>query len=231
VTARDEILGRIRTALRDVPAGEDPDDVPVARDYQHSHATGDIVELFAERAADYRATVIRTDAEHLRAQIALTLTQRGAQRVIVPDGFPPDWLPADEDGAWHGDWLRDQPPMAAADLDQVDGVITTAAVCIALTGTIVLDAGPGQGRRALSLVPDYHLCVVTADQIRPDVPDALAALDPVRPLTMISGPSATSDIELNRVEGVHGPRTLDIVIVNHVTPDSIADNKDPAEEK
>jgi L-lactate dehydrogenase complex protein LldG len=124
--------------------------------------------------------------------------------VVVPDGFPDEWLaPVDV--------LRE--PLTTAQLDAADGTITTCALAIAETGTIVLDAGPGQGRRALSLVPDYLLVVVRADQVQANVPDAVQRLDPARPLTWISGPSATSDIELKRVEGVHGPRTLDVVLV------------------
>lgn len=211
MTARDEIMARIRTALSDVPAGEQPDDVPVPRDYLPSHATDDIVDLFAERVADYKASVIRTDADHVAEQIALALSSRKITGLLVPTGFPASWLPPDLDITLTV--LSDEPSLAAAELDQVAGVITTAALGIAITGTIVLDAGPGQGRRALSLLPDYHLCVIRADQITADVPAALAALDPTRPLTFISGPSATSDIELNRVEGVHGPRTLDVIVI------------------
>ncbi|MEU4845658.1 LutC/YkgG family protein [Streptomyces gilvosporeus] len=128
--------------------------------------------------------------------------------LIVPQGFPAAWLP-DGDGT-----RTDIPPLDVRALDTAGGVLTTCALAIAVTGTIVLDAGPGQGRRALTLLPDYHLCVVRADQIAADVPEALRRLDPRRPLTFISGPSATSDIELERVEGVHGPRTLDVIIVD-----------------
>ena len=227
MNAREEILARIRTALTDVPADETPDDVPVPRTYQASHATGDILELFSQRVEDYRATVIRTSAADLPEQIAAALARRGARRIIVPEGFPPHWLLASErpDG-WSAEWLRDDPPLSLTELDRAEAVLTTAAVGIAVTGTIVLNAGPGQGRRALSLVPDYHLCVIQARQIAPDLPAALAVLaepaEPLngttKPLTFISGPSATSDIELNRVEGVHGPRTLDVIVVDDTTP-------------
>ena len=133
----------------------------------------------------------------------------GARTLVVPDGLPDDWLAA----ATGVVAVRDDPPLSKAQLDAVDAVITGAAVGIAETGTIVLDARPGQGRRALSLLPDRHLCIVEVDRIVGTVPEALARLDPRRPLTWISGPSATSDIELQRVEGVHGPRVLDVVIV------------------
>ena len=125
---------------------------------------------------------------------------------MVPDGFPPEWIP---DGVTV---VRDDPPLSAAQLDQLAGVVTGCAVAIAETGTIVLDHGPAQGRRALSLVPDFHLVIVRADQFAADLPDTFGRLDPARPQTLISGPSATSDIELSRVEGVHGPRTLHILL-------------------
>ncbi|WP_224275051.1 LUD domain-containing protein [Streptomyces sp. LS1784] len=209
MSSREAILGRIRAALTDVPRGETPEDVPVPRNYRRSHVEpgGDCVALFAERVADYRATVTRTDRAGLPAAIAAALTARGVRQLALPGGFPVELLPP-------GDWEWHPEPLDVPQLDALDGVITLAAAGIAVTGTIVLDAGPGQGRRALTLVPDYHLCIVRAEQIADDVPDALTRLDPTRPLTFISGPSATSDIELNRVEGVHGPRTLDVVIVD-----------------
>ncbi|MFL6117085.1 MAG: lactate utilization protein C, partial [Catenulispora sp.] len=142
------------------------------------------------------------------AEIARILGARGVANLVVPPGFPDAWLTA-----YQGSRLSDEPPLTAAELDASDGVITLAAHGIALTGTIVLDAGPGQGRRALSLVPDLHLCLVRTSQVVADVPLAIRALDPARPTTLISGPSATSDIELDRVEGVHGPRTLDVLLV------------------
>ena len=205
--ARDEVLARIRDALADRPA---PPVIP--RDYARSVAPGtDIVELFVERVDDYRAVVHRTSDEGLAATVAAILAERGARRVVVPAGVPAGWLTGS--GA---EQVTDDPVLSHADLDTLDGVITGCAVGIAETGTIVLDGGPDQGRRALSLLPDLHVCIVRADQIVGSVPEALARLDPRHPLTWISGPSATSDIELQRVEGVHGPRQLVVLIVDSV---------------
>ncbi|MED7948791.1 LUD domain-containing protein [Streptomyces sp. BE20] len=206
MTSRHEMLARIRAALTDVPSDERPEDVPVPRAYHRSHADSDLTELFLERAADYRATVRRCAPRSLPETIGAALAAHGATNIVVPDGFPADWLP-------HLPWRSDRPALTLPELKTLGGALTTATIAIAVTGTLVLDSGPGQGRRALTLIPDYHLCVVRASQIVADVPDALAALDPTRPLTWISGPSATSDIELDRVEGVHGPRSLDILIV------------------
>jgi L-lactate dehydrogenase complex protein LldG len=208
MTAREVILERIAAALADVPPQERPESVAVPRDYRRSHAEGDLVELFAERVADYRARVLRVGPADVRAVVAELLAERGVRSLVVPPGLPEQLLPP---GPWQR--LDDAPPLDVAALDAADAVLTTAALGIAVTGTLVLDAGPGQGRRALTLLPDYHLCVIHEEQILGDVPEAIAALDPARPLTFVSGPSATSDIELQRVEGVHGPRTLDVVIV------------------
>jgi L-lactate dehydrogenase complex protein LldG len=193
MSARDEILRRIRTALADRPAP-----APVPREYRGGSGAGDVT-LFAERVEDYHASV------HQHATVDAVLATRGIRRVVVPEGFPDQWLPS-------VDLVRE--PVDVVTLDQVSAVVTTCAVAIAETGTVVLDHGPGQGPRALTLVPDYHLAVVRRDQIVGGVPDAVAALEPTRPLTWISGPSATSDIELNRVEGVHGPRTLDVLVID-----------------
>jgi L-lactate dehydrogenase complex protein LldG len=203
MSARDEILGRIRTALADRPS---PKAVP--RAYRAPGSIPVDIEQFVDRLVDYRATVHRCAADAGAVATAVTeiLGDRGFARVVVPDGFPREWLPEEKVEA-----VRE--PVTNAQLDEVGAVLTTCAVAVAETGTIVLDAGPGQGPRALTLVPDYHLVVVRADQVRAIVPDAVAALTPDRPLTWISGPSATSDIELRRVEGVHGPRTLDVLIV------------------
>jgi L-lactate dehydrogenase complex protein LldG len=203
VDARTDILDRIRAAFPAPPA------VEVPRDYRRTTPSDiDIIERFAERVADYRATVGRATGVDLATVVAAALAERGARRLVVPAGIPDDWLSATD-----VDRLPDEPPLSKAELDAADGVITGCAIAIAETGTIVLDAGPAQGRRALSLLPDYHLCVVEAKQIVGNVPEALERLDPRRPLTWISGPSATSDIELQRVEGVHGPRSLDVLIV------------------
>jgi L-lactate dehydrogenase complex protein LldG len=203
--ARDAVLGRIREALADrLPA------VAIPRDYERALPPGtEIAELFVERVSDYRATVHRTTAAGLPASIALVLAARGATRLAMPAGIPDTWL----SGA---DVVRlgDDPPLSYAALDSLDGVITGCAVAIAETGTIVLDGGPDQGRRVLSLLPDLHICVVMASQVVGSVPEALARLSPTRPQTWISGPSATSDIELQRIEGVHGPRHLDVVFVD-----------------
>ena len=204
--ARDAVLGRIRAALEAAPAAE----VDVPRDYETALLAGtDHVALFAERVADYRATVHRTDAAGLADAVAGILRGWGARTLVVPDAASDPWLAAAPEIVV----MRDEPPLSKAQLDAVDAVITDAAVGIAETGTIVLDARPSQGRRALSLLPDRHLCVVDVDRIVGTVPEALGRLDARRPLTWISGPSATSDIELQRVEGVHGPRVLDVVIV------------------
>ena len=217
-TAREEILDRIRAAMGphgpgrlSTPAQVDAAYAALPRDYRRAHhdpAGTDIVALFAERAADYRAVVERVPEADLPAAIARVLA--GLPTFMVPDGIPPQWLAAGQRGA--GRIVSDQPPLSARELDAVAGVITGCAVAIAETGTIILDHGPGQGRRALTLVPDFHLVVVRADQVAADLPDAIARLDPARPHTLISGPSATSDIELIRVEGVHGPRNLHILV-------------------
>ncbi len=204
--ARDEILARLRHALGDVPEDERPADVSVRREYQHF--TDDDTEVFTDRLADYRALVRWSDVEGLPATLATALADRGARRIVAPAGLPAEWL-----ASAGAEVVGDDPPLDLKTLDGLDGVVTGCAVAVAATGTIILDGGPDQGRRALTLVPDYHLCVVRADQVVGAVPEALARLDGTRPITMISGPSATSDIELNRVEGVHGPRTLEVVLV------------------
>ncbi|MEW2029078.1 LUD domain-containing protein [Streptomyces roseifaciens] len=211
-SGRERILGRVRRALADVPAWEQPGHHPVTRDYaaQHGERThAATVDLLAENLADYRARVHRTEAPGLPALLARLLAERGAGQVVVPPSLPDGWLVSAPVRL-----LRDSPALTTRELDSIDSVVTGCALAVAETGTVVLDAGPDQGSRRITLVPDHHLCVVrTDDQVVSSVPQALRRLAPARPLTWISGPSATSDIELERVEGVHGPRTLEVILV------------------
>jgi L-lactate dehydrogenase complex protein LldG len=169
-----------------------------------------VAGLFAARVGDYRATVVRAD--DVAAAVAAAVHEYGVESLVIPLDLDPDWVAAVDPATLCPD---EKPGLSAVELDRLDAVLTGAAVGIAETGTIVLDhRAPGQGRRALSLVPDIHICVVQRDLIVGSVPEAMPRLDPARPLTWISGPSATSDIELNRVEGVHGPRTLHVIIAS-----------------
>jgi L-lactate dehydrogenase complex protein LldG len=208
VSARADVLGRIRAALG--PGGAVPD---VPRGYRLAGSgspAGDeaVVARFCERAAEYRASVRRVEAADLNEAIVEACREHRVRRLAVPAGLPhrPPGL----------ELVADDPPISAQGLDRVDGVLTGSALAIAETGTIVLDSGAESGRRALTLVPDLHVCVVDAARIHASVPDAIAALAPAaaegRPITLVSGPSATSDIELERVEGVHGPRRLVIIV-------------------
>ena len=214
-TAKETILWRVRRATRDVPEGERPEDVTVERAYrkQDTAAREEIVERFAKSVAEYEATVRRVTSDELSGAIEVALARRGVKRLVIPPYLPEEWIP---EGI---ETLRDaaRPRLTNEELDASDGVLTGCALGIAQTGTIVLDSRRAQGRRALTLLPDYHLCVVREDQIVGLVPEAFAKLEAAvksggRAITFISGPSATSDIELDRVEGVHGPRTLEVLI-------------------
>jgi L-lactate dehydrogenase complex protein LldG len=214
-SAKETILWRVRHATSDVPENEHPEDVPVERGYRKEDDAEreEIVERFAERAAEYKATVHRVAEDELPRAIEEALKRRGVRRLVIPPYLPKSWIP---DGI---ETLRDaaRPRLTNEELDESDGVLTGCSLGIAQTGTIVLDSGRAQGRRALTLLPDYHLCVVREEQIVGLVPEAFAKLEETvrgegRAVTFISGPSATSDIELNRVEGVHGPRTLEVLI-------------------
>jgi L-lactate dehydrogenase complex protein LldG len=227
VTARDEVLGRIRTALGgDSGGGAHPPTDPSSAGYRTRGELDQaaLLDLLAGRLIDYRSQVRRTEPAGLLDTVRAALAERGARRVVLPPGLDIPGLDQPEPsqsgpgqaGALDGVELITDGGLSAQDLDQMDGVITRAAVAIAETGTIVLDAGPGQGRRALTLIPDYHLCLIEADQVVALVPEGVARLRPDRPLTWISGPSATSDIELERVEGVHGPRTLEVILISTI---------------
>ncbi|MFF5307801.1 LutC/YkgG family protein [Streptomyces massasporeus] len=208
MNSRERILGRVRRALADAPA----DESPIVRDYLREHGqrtVAETVQLLAENLADYRAIVHRTDSDGLAGLIAGLLEKRGSASVLVPPGLDEEWM-----AATGVPRVPDRAESTPAELDRVDSVVTACAVAIAETGTIVLDGSPDQGRRRITLVPDHHICVVRVpDQVVSSVPQGLERLDPARPLTWISGPSATSDIELDRVEGVHGPRTLEVILV------------------
>lgn len=214
MTAREEVLARVRSALADVTQPDPALDVPIEWEYGRPTPMPDVLTRFVEMCEDYKATVVRCGAGDVADRIVDLLGAAGARSVVLPSGVEQPWRRAIEASgiAVHDD----EPQLSRAELDAIDGVVTAAAVGIAETGTIVLDHASDQGRRALTLVPDTHLVVVRADQVVSDVPEAVVRLaDAVTegaPLTWISGPSATSDIELSRVEGVHGPRTLLVVL-------------------
>ena len=213
MSSRDLILGRVRRALADVPRDDTPYEQAVERGYLREHGARSVeqtVDLLAENLADYRALVHRCAAAELAGTIAGLLAGHGSTSVVVPAGLDEAWLAATEVTR-----VPDRAEDTSGELDRVDSVVTACALAIAETGTLVLDGGPDQGRRRITLVPDHHICVVRVPgQVVSSVPQALERLDPGRPLTWISGPSATSDIELDRVEGVHGPRTLEVVLVS-----------------
>jgi len=217
MSARELILERIRAGLADVGAGE-PHDWVYERDADEAtrYARADtmapdaVIATFAERCGEYRATVTRAHPDELAREIEAACARHGASSLAVPADLPAAWRPS-------GIELRsDEPPLTYDELDRTSGALTGCAVAIALTGTIVLDAGQAQGRRALTLLPDLHVCVIHSSQIVATVPEAIdrlvTAIRAGRPLTFIAGPSATSDIELKRVEGVHGPRRLEVLV-------------------
>lgn len=216
MAARDVVLGRIQAALHDVPEDEQTEEYRVERTYQLSdtETSESRIERFVERVTEYKASVHRVGDGELSAAIASACAVRGIRRLAVPSDIPAGWLP---EGI---EILRDAEIALTYDqLDTSDGVLTGCAVGIAQTGTIVLDGGKLQGRRVLTLLPDYALCVIWEEQIVGLVPEAITLLEESvrvrrQPLTFISGPSATSDIELSRVEGVHGPRTLEVLVVH-----------------
>ena len=205
--AREEIRQRIAAAV-----GAPPAEQAVARGYRRSGALGseERVELFCRRVGEYRSEVHRVDEAGVAALIASVCGTYDAQRLVVPAGLPPAWRSAELE-------LVDDDALSTRELDGVDGAVTGCTVAIAETGTIVLTAGPLEGRRALTLIPDLHVCVVQEAQVVELLPEALALVAANRlerrPITFVSGPSATSDIELSRVEGVHGPRNLVVLVV------------------
>ena len=209
MSAKEEILSRITSALRDAPTAE-----PIPRGYRTTSdmPQAELVTLLVDRLEDYKAHVDVVDSAQLSATIADRL--KDATSFVVPHGIDETWL-ADAAPASDARRRTDAPGavLSVTELDNTGAVLTSSAVSIAESGTIVLDGSGDQGRRAISLVPDHHVCVVPVSTIVRLLPEALPRMDITRPLTWISGPSATSDIELERVEGVHGPRRLDVIIV------------------
>lgn len=207
MNAREEMLDRVRRALADVPSDERPafEPRPLGQD-SAAPSTKALADRFLERANDYSASVRRTTAANLAATVAEICRSHAAKRIALAPGLPRSWVPSEIEPI-------DGSRLDTAELDAVDGALTGCTLAIAETGTLVLDGGARCGARALTLVPDLHVCVVEEDQIVDGLPQALAALQPKRPITFVSGPSATSDIELDRVEGVHGPRRLEIVLL------------------
>jgi L-lactate dehydrogenase complex protein LldG len=210
---REAVLARIRSALRDVSPSEDPAGAPVQRAYRRAgeKARDQVLDLFEERVSDYRAVVRRVGPSEIGAAVRQACEEWRLRRLGIPPALPHEWRPPDlqvaEDEGQATDWLA-----------SLDGVLTGCAAAIAQTGTLVLDGQGVCGRRALTLVPDHHICVVAADQVVELVPEGIARVAPAvverrLPITLISGPSASSDIELTRVEGVHGPRNLLVLLV------------------
>jgi L-lactate dehydrogenase complex protein LldG len=210
--AREEILRRIRGALGDVPAAETADDVVVTRDYRSvdERPREELIALLCERIGDYNAEVRRVAATEVAEAVRAACADAGIARLAVAPGVPAEWRPG-------GIEIVEDHGLDAAELDELNAAFTGCAGAIAETGTLVLDGQALSGRRLLTLVPDHHVCVVTADQVVGQVPEAIAAVRPAVveanvPVTLVSGASATSDIELSRVEGVHGPRHLLVLI-------------------
>jgi L-lactate dehydrogenase complex protein LldG len=221
--AKQVMLERIRNAIRDVPVTERSEDVLVNRTYRSSTGHSNLLELTAERIAEYRARVEIVTTDQLASSIQASLERQGIKRLIVPHDLPEDWKPNGFELLEESTCLLEHSDLEHSDLERADGVLTGCTLAIAETGTLVLDHARGQGRRALTLIPDFHLCVLLESQIVDNLPAAMKVLEPSilagRPLTFISGPSATSDIELSRVEGVHGPRTLEVLIVRNESLD------------
>lgn len=210
--AREEILRRVRGALADVPDGERPADVPVGRAYRRlsREPVESLLARFEERLRHYGAEVVRVGEAAVGEVVAAACCRLGLRRLVLPPGLPESWRPEAIE-------LTEDVMLPAAELDRFDGVLTGCAAAVAETGTIALDGGRLSGRRAISLVPDHHICIVGADQVVGSVPEAVDVLGTAvserrAPVTLISGPSASSDIELSRVEGVHGPRHLLVLI-------------------
>lgn len=212
LSARDQVLHRICVANGGISdaATAQSEWSALARGYKRSatQPREAVLNLLEDRLRDYDAQVIRSTPADVPRCVAERLSARGKQRLVVPPGFPAAWLPPSFT------FVLDE-SLTPPELDGVDGIITASTVAIAETGTVVLQNVPGQGRRAATLVPDYHLCLVRADDVVETVPEAMARLQGTAALatTFVSGPSATADIEMTRIKGVHGPRFLDVILI------------------
>jgi len=207
--AREEILARIRRYSVSGMPNQAVDYAAIPREYRLSGNldTEQTLRLFQERLQDYEANVYCCPSDRIPETIAAALSARGKKRLVVPESVPASWLP-------NGfEFVRDA-GLSYEGLNAIDGVVTTCAAAIALTGTILLEHTREQGKRSITLIPDYHLCVVFTNQVVETVPEGLRRVgNSIAPITTISGPSATSDIEMTRVRGVHGPRHLDVIVV------------------
>ena len=211
-SSREEILRRVRAAT----GGDSMEEAAraawstIPRLYKRERVRGreEVLELFEERLRDYDATVVRCERGDIARSVAGMLSERGKRRLVVPAGVAPEWLPPDFE------FVVDN-GFTATELDRFDGVVTGSSVAIAETGTVVLQNSAGQGRRAVTLVPDYHLCLVRVEDVVETVPEAMDLLRATSSLatTFVSGPSATADIEMTRIKGVHGPRHLDVILI------------------
>ncbi|GAA4662970.1 LutC/YkgG family protein [Arthrobacter cryoconiti] len=210
MSARDDVMSRIKSALRDAPPTPD-----IPRNYRlaTNKTAAQRCEQLVGRLLDYKANVYVVPTTQAPAKLAQLLAD--AESIVVPHGLEEHWLSGLRDDAGSLRIEVDSPEhrLSVSALDSVDAVVTTAAVAVSETGTIILDGSSSQGRRIISLVPDRHICLLAAKDIVEVLPEAIARLNATAPQTWISGPSATSDIELERVEGVHGPRTLDVLIL------------------
>lgn len=209
-SAKQEILERVRRSIADRAADGATGYRSIRRDYRQA---GDLsatqrTELFVERIEDYGCAVSICAESEMPATLGFLLTERSKKNLLATADIPAAWLPSSF-------VFRRDEDLSYAELDAAEGVVTRCALAIADTGTIVLRHSSGAGRRALTLIPDYHLCLLFERQIVETVPEAIRQMSSfgADALTTISGPSATADIEMTRVKGVHGPRTLDVILV------------------
>ncbi|AOG28198.1 LutC/YkgG family protein [Cutibacterium avidum] len=215
--ARTEILARIRRASSDITTSDPVADVSIDWEYGTGIEMDDVVGTFVEKVIDYKATVVRVKGADVPKAVVEGLKATGAEHsAVVPVGLDKSWVEAIEGAGL--DVRVDDPQLSKQELNGTDAVVTASAAGIADTGSIVLTHVEDQGRRAITLVPDRHVCVIKASQVVSDVPEAIQIVKPAvhdgHPLTFISGGSATSDIELARVDGVHGPRQLYVIVVD-----------------